>query len=116
MAQVAFTSLEKLIHLLRAVPIREGAYVSVLGPSVLGLGTDPLRPTHTIDIAREALLNQTNDEMPMQLEPSSIQVVNSTTSGSPIPNSAPTQNHPKANDDRHPEKKPQGSGPSSSAW
>ena len=115
MAQVAYTSLEKLLLLLRSVPIREGAYVSVLGPSVLGLGTDPLRPTHTIDIAREALSDHTNNEVPMQLVPSSMQKVESAkTSGSPTPNSAPTQNHPRANGARYTETKPQDNGPGSS--
>lgn len=118
MAQLAFTPLDKLIHLLQAAPMRESTYVSVLGPGLLGVGTDPLRPTHTIDIAREALTHHTNDGAPMELEPSSIQKTEtSTTDGScasQSPGSTPPQKHPKASNDPHPEKKPQGNGASSS--
>ena len=55
MASVAFASVGKLIELLRATA-GNGGYVRVLGPNRLGLGADPFRPTHIIDIAMEALV------------------------------------------------------------
>ena len=70
MAQVTFTSLEKLIHLLRSAPLHKGAYVRVLGPSQLGLGDDPLHPSHTLDLARESVVHSFDDEAPMDMDPS----------------------------------------------
>jgi hypothetical protein len=70
MAHITFTTLEKLIHLLRSAPVHEGTYVRVLGPSQLGLGSDPLRPSHTLDLAKEAVVHHFQDEAPMDLGPS----------------------------------------------
>lgn len=70
MAHITFTSLEKLIHLLRSAPVHEAAYVRVLGPSQLGLGSDPLRPSHTLDLAKEAVVHHFHDEAPMELDSS----------------------------------------------
>jgi hypothetical protein len=82
MAHVTFTSLEKLIELLRSAPVNQGTYVRVLGPSQLGLGSDPLRPSHTLDLAREAMVHHFDDETPMDLGPSSINGMDrSTTNG-----------------------------------
>jgi hypothetical protein len=73
MAHVVFTSLEKLVHLLNTAPIGQGACVRVLGPNLLGLGVDPLHPTHTVDLVRETVSPRFNEESPIDLEPSSIQ-------------------------------------------
>lgn len=70
MAQVTFTSLEKLIHLLSSAPLHKGTYVRVLGPSQLGLGDDPLHPSHTLDLARESVVHSFDDEAPMDLHSS----------------------------------------------
>jgi hypothetical protein len=72
MAHVIFTSLEKLVHLLNTAPIGQGACVRVLSPNQLGLGVDPLHPTHTVDLARETISPRLNEESPIDLEPPSI--------------------------------------------
>jgi hypothetical protein len=73
MAQLVYTSLERLVQLLNTAPIGQGACVRVLGPNQLGLGTDPLHLTHTIDLARETVSSLVHDEAPIDLEPSSVQ-------------------------------------------
>jgi len=81
MAQIAFTSKEKLLKLLSTAPVSEG-YVRVLGPNLLGLGTDPLHPTHAVDLAGETLIYRDNDEVALNLAPSSIQEPSATTASS----------------------------------
>lgn len=74
MAQLVYTSLEKLIRLLNAASMSQDTCVRVLGPSQLGLGTDPLRLTHVVDLARETISPRSSEESPINLEPSSIQM------------------------------------------
>jgi len=72
MAHVVFTSLEKLVQLLNTASVGQGACVRVLGPNQLGIGTDPLHPTHTVDLAREIVSPCLNEQAPIDLEQSSI--------------------------------------------
>jgi hypothetical protein len=55
MASVAFAPVGKLIELLKATA-GDAGYVRILSPTKLGLGSDPFRPTHIIDISVEALV------------------------------------------------------------
>jgi len=91
MAQITFTSLERLIHLLNSASLHKDAYVRVLGPSQLGLGSDPLRPSHTVDLAKEALVQHFDDEMPMDLDSSAA-------NGSSASQSVPNRNQPQSTD------------------
>jgi hypothetical protein len=56
MASIAFASVGKLIELLTSVTTGEDAYVRVLSANRLAVGTDPLHPTHILDIPREVLI------------------------------------------------------------
>jgi hypothetical protein len=68
MASVAFAPVAKLIELLSATA-GNAEYVRVLGPNRLGLGADPFRPTHIIDIAMEALVPCCQDDPDTTLSP-----------------------------------------------
>jgi hypothetical protein len=56
MASIAFASLRKVVELVQGVQSSDDMYLRVVSSSRLAVGTDPLHPTHMIDIAREAVV------------------------------------------------------------
>jgi hypothetical protein len=51
----AYMSVEKLVELVRRADAQKAMFVRVLGGNRLGLGTDPLQPTHVIDLSTETI-------------------------------------------------------------
>jgi hypothetical protein len=64
MASIAFASLKKVIELVNGVQSSEDMYLRVVSSNRLAVGTDPLNPTHIIDIAREAVMACNGVEAP----------------------------------------------------
>jgi hypothetical protein len=65
MASIAFASLQKVLELVKRVQLSEDMYLRVVSSSRLAVGTDPLHPTHVIDIAREAVIACNGAEAPL---------------------------------------------------
>ena len=70
MANIAFTSVAKLIELLSTATTGEDAYVRIVSANRLALGADPFHPAYLIDIAREVLVPCDQIEPAMNLDAS----------------------------------------------
>lgn len=70
MANIAYSSVAKLIELLSTATAGEDAYVRIVSTNRLALGTDPFHPAYLVDIAREVLVPCNQVEPPMSLDAS----------------------------------------------
>lgn len=68
MANIAYSSVAKLIELLSTATAGEDAYVRIVSTNRLALGTDPIHPAYLIDIAKEVLVPCNQVEPPMNLD------------------------------------------------
>ena len=68
MANIAFSSVGKLIELLSTATAGEDASVRIVSATRLALGTDPFHPVCLIDIGREVLVPCNQVEPPMNLQ------------------------------------------------